>query len=221
MAVGGGTNTTPSRNRGGRAFKPGPRWAFGGAAVLALVVAGALVLVLSGGSSNPNTRYGPLPTWLPKSVATAHAPTMEVATPAKPILSEEQGYTVHAELPTGSAEVTANGPLFPAYVTKYAQSGSWPNGKLVPSTFYVTFANVKGTIPIAVKDFDVLNGNGERSLAKSVTVKGGGKLPSALHKGQTVTLLVKANALEGQGTVRWAPQAPKILVAWLWQLELD
>lgn len=221
MAVGSDTNVTPSRNRGGRAFKPGPRWAFGGAAVVALVIAGVLVLVLKGSSSNPNDKYGPLPTWLPKSVATAHAPTMESATPAKPILSEEEGYTVHASLPTGSADVTANGPLFPNYVTKYAENGQWPNGKLVPSTFYVTFAEVKGTIPIVKRDFDVLNGNGQRSLASSVVVKGGGKLPSALHKGQTVTLVVKAGALEGQGTVRWAPQAPKILVAWLWQLELD
>lgn len=221
MTVGTGTDAAPKQNGGGRAFKPGPRWAFGGAAVLALIVAGVLVLLLNGSSSNPNNRYGPLPSWLPKSAATEHAPKMEVATPAKPILSEEQGYTVHAELPTGSADVTGNGPLFPNYVTKYAQDGQWPSGKYVPSTFYVTFADVKGSIPIAAKDFDVLNGNGHRSLAKSVTVKGGGKLPSAIQKGRTVTLVVKANALEGQGTVRWAPQAPKILVAWLWQLELD
>jgi hypothetical protein len=179
-------------------------------------------MLLSGGgstSTNPNNRYGPLPTWLPKEKPTV--PKLEVATPSKPILEEEQGYTVHAEMPGGTADVTAVGPEFPNYVTKYAQAGTWPASKLVPSTFFVTFAKVNGTIPIAAKDFDLLNGNGQRSLATSVTVKGGGKLPSAVHSGQTLTLVVKAPALEGEGTVRWAPQAPKILAGWVFQLELD
>jgi hypothetical protein len=128
---------------------------------------------------------------------------------------------VHAELPGGSADVTAVGPEFPDYVSQYAQAGKWPAGKLVPSTFFVTFTKVSGSIPIAAKDFDLLNGNGQRSLAQSVTVKGGGRLPAAITSRQTVTLLVKADALEGQGTIRWAPQAPKILAGWVFQLELD
>jgi hypothetical protein len=220
MAVGGGTtDATPARAGGGRAFKPGPRWAFGGAVVLALAVAAALVLILSPSHTNPNNTYGPLPAWLPKVKPTT--PSLEVATPAKPILQEEQGYTVHAVLPGGSADVTAVGPEFPDYVTQYAQAGKWPAAKLVPSTFFVTFTKVTGSIPLAARDFDLLNGNGQRSLARSVTVKGGGRLPTAIKNGQTVTLVVKAGALEGQGTIRWAPQAPKILAGWVFQLELD
>jgi hypothetical protein len=177
------------------------------------------VLILSPSHSNANNTYGALPAWLPKIKVTA--PKLEVATPSKPILQEEQGYTVHAQLPGGSADVTAVGPSFPDYVTNYAQRGQWPANKLVPSTFYVTFTKVDGTIPIATNDFDLLNGNGQRSIPKSVTVKGGGPLPSSIKSGQTVTLVVRAGALEGQGTIRWAPQAPKILAGWIFQLELD
>jgi hypothetical protein len=215
----------PSENRGSRAFRPGSRWAFVAAAIAALVVAGALVMVLkSGGAASrypaQDLSYGSLPKWLPKNSVKPTAPEMEVASAAKPILGEEQGFTVRAQLPSGSADVTAVGPQVPTYVANYAQSGLWPSNKLVPSTFYVTFADVKGSIPIAARAFDVLTDGGQVVTA-SVSVSGGGKVPAVVRTGQHIELLVKTETLEGQGGFRWAPEGPKILVGWVYQLELD
>jgi hypothetical protein len=214
-----------SESRGSRAFRPGSRWAFAAAAIAALAAAGALVMVLkpAGASSRypaQDLTYGSLPKWLPKQAIDPGKPVVEVATAAKPILGEEQGFTVRARLPSGSADVTAVGPQIPSYVANYAQSGLWPSNKLVPSTFYVTFADVTGSIPIAARAFDVLTDGGQVVTA-SVSVRGGGKVPALLRAGQHIELLVKTKTLEGQGGFRWAPDGPKILVGWIYQLELD
>jgi hypothetical protein len=195
------------------------------AAILALVAAGALVMALKPGAATPHypaqdLTYGSLPKWLPKQAVEPVAPKLEVATAASPILGEEQGFTVHAELPTGSADVTAVGPQVPSYVANYAQSGLWPSSKLVPSTFYVTFADVSGSIPIAARAFNVLT-DGEQLVPASISVKGGGKVPAVVRAGQHIELLVKTKTLEGQGGFRWAPEGSKILVGWIYQLELD
>ena len=70
--MGSGTvPATPSDDRGGRAFKPGPRWAFLAATLVALAVAGVLVLVLApSGTTNVKT-YGHLPTGVPRITITA------------------------------------------------------------------------------------------------------------------------------------------------------
>jgi hypothetical protein len=225
--MGSGTfSATPSGHGGRRAFQPGARAAVVGALVAALVLAGALVLILgSGGRSRypaQDLKYGSLPSWLPNADRTPAAtkPQYEVATVAKPVLEEEQGYTVHAELPTGSVDITAVGPQFPAYVTRYAQENLWPDGKLLPSTFYVTFADVNGTIPIAAGDFSVLTDTGQIMRAR-LHARSGGAVPASVHSGQTVTIAVQSRAVEGQGSIRWAPRGPKVLVGWLYQLELD
>ncbi len=225
--MGSGTfPATPSERDGRRAFRPGARAAFAAAVVTAVALAGALVLILgSGGKSGypaQDLKYGSLPSWLPKSARTpvSTKPQFEVATLAKPVLEEEQGYTVHAELPTGSVDITAVGPEFPAYVTRYAQENLWPDGKLVPSTFYVTFADVKGTIPIAPRDFSVLTDTGDILRAR-LHARGAGTVPASVHSGQTLTIEVRSRAVEGQGSIRWAPRGPKVLVGWLYQLELD
>ena len=214
-----------SDDRGSRAFRPGSRWALMAAAAATLVVAAALVIVFTSAGAKSrypaqDLTYGSLPKWLPKTKAASAAPMLEVASAAKPILGEEQGYTVRAQLPTGSADVTAVGPIVPTYVTNYAQSDLWPSSKLVPSTFYVTFADVTGSIPIAARAFDVLTDGGQVEVA-TVTVHGGGKVPAVVRAGQTVTLNVTTKTQEGQGAVRWAPEGPKILVGWIYQLELD
>jgi hypothetical protein len=215
----------PSENRGSRAFRPGSHWAFVAAAIAALIAAAALVMALKPGGATPHypaqdLTYGSLPKWLPKKAITPAAPKLEVATAAKPILGEEQGFTVHAQVPTGSADVTAVGPQVPSYVANYAQSGLWPSSKLVPSTFYVTFADVTGSIPIAARAFNVLTDGGQLVPA-TISVKGGGKVPAVVRAGQTLKLLVKSETVEGQGGFRWAPEGPKILVGWIYQLELD
>jgi hypothetical protein len=221
--TGGTVPATPSEHRGHRAFRPGARWVFLTAAAVALVAAAVIVLALkpSGGSTivaGHRVTPGKLPAWLPKITNTA--PKLELATPAKPMLEEEQGYTVHAELPQGSADVTAVGPQFPAYVSNYAQSNRWPAGKLVPSTFFVTFAAVRGAVPISAADFSVLTDTGQIVRAK-LKMKGGKPVPSSIHTGRQVTIEVVTRTIEGQGSIRWAPQSPHVLVGWLYQLELD
>ena len=54
-----------------------------------------------------------------------------------------------------------------------------------------------------------------------MTLVGGGRLPSALHAGQHVNLDVRGPVAEGSGSIRWAPLGPKVLVGWIYQVELD
>jgi hypothetical protein len=209
----------------GRAFRPGPRWAFGAALVVAIIAAVIVVLVSSGGShpaSTPGaaraTAYGKLPSWLPKY--TASATKLEVATAAKPILGEEQGFTVHAVLPGGAADITAVGPSIPAYVSRYVQDGVWQSSHAAPGTFIVSVTNVKGTVPLSAGAFSILTNSGQIIHTK-VSVKGGGALPATIHAGQNINLKVTGGVYEGSGSIRWAPAGPKVLVGWIYQLELD
>jgi hypothetical protein len=219
-------NATSAGNGGGRAFRPGRRWLFALAAVVVVVVAGGLVLVLSPGRQTKypaqDLSYGSLPSWLPKSARepAADKPQMEVATAAKPILSEEQGYTVHAELPGGTADVTAVGPSVPGYVTRYAESGVWPAGKQVPSTFSVTFADVKGTIPVSAGAFQVEDAQ-YHHFGASLSMTNKSSVPAVVRTGQTVTVVVHTETTEGQGAIAWNPVGNKTLIAWIYQLELD
>ncbi len=187
----------------------------------AVLIAAAVVVVLltTGGSKNVDNSFGQLPPWLPKTSAAAK-PQYEVATVAKPILSEEQGYTVHAELAGGSVNITAEGPGIPGYVTRYADNGLWPSGKQVPSVFYVTLKAVKGTIPLSPGSFSVQDA-AYQHVPASFTLKGGGKAPAAVHTGQSVTLAVHSKTLEGQGAIAWSPAGKDALIAWIYQLELD
>ncbi len=213
-------DATPSGGRGGRAFKPGRGWAFGAALAVVLIAAAVVVVLLTtGGSKNVDNSFGQLPPWLPKAAASAK-PQYEVATAAKPVLSEEQGYTVHAELPSGTANITAEGPGIPGYVTRYADNGLWPAGKQVPSVFYVKLAAVKGTIPLSPDSFSVQDA-AYQHVAASFTLKGGGKAPAVVHTGQSVTLAVHTRTLEGQGAIAWSPTGKDAMIAWIYQLELD
>jgi hypothetical protein len=110
--------------------------------------------------------------------------------------------------------------LVPSYVAQYAQSGTWPAGKLAPATFYVTFTDVKGTIPVSARAFAVATDGGQ-TLSGKLRVKGGGAVPAAIHAGRTITLELSSRALEGQGAITWTPTGSKALVAWIYQLELD
>jgi hypothetical protein len=216
-----GINAMPSDDRGGRATKPGRRWAFLAAAVAAVAASVVVVLLITGGggSSASNATFGQLPKWLP-TITTPTKPQYEQASASHPILSEEQGYTVHAAMPSGSADITAVGPGFPGYVTNYASRGLWPAGKQVPSTFYVTVADVRGTIPISASAFSVENQAYQR-VGATVNLKSGGAAPASVRAGQTVTLAVHTKTLEGQGAIAWSPLGRTALIAWIYQVELD
>jgi hypothetical protein len=223
MSSGSLSAATPETG-GGRAFRPGPRKAFGAAALAAAAIAAILLVALgSSGGNAPTaqraaTKYGRLPAWLPR--ISNSTPKLEVARPSAPVLSEEQGYTVHAVLPGGSTDITAVGPQVPGYVADDVQSGTWPDDKPVPGTFIVTLADVSGDVPLSAGAFSILTDSG-RIVHPRVTVRGGGRLPSMLHAGQHLNLEVTGGVTEGSGSIRWAPLGPKVLVGWIYQLELD
>jgi hypothetical protein len=208
---------------GGWALRPGPRSTVAAAAVAAIAVAALLLLTLTSGGAHRATRpakvsaYGHLPGWLPKITNNVK---VEVAKPGSPILSEEQGYTVRAELARGGTEVTAAGPQIPAYVSNDVQRDAWPDSKPVPGTFIVTLADVRGTVPLSPTAFSILTDDGT-IVHPEVAVRGGGALPAALHSGQRINLDVTGNVTEGSGSIRWAPLGKRVLVGWIYQLELD
>ncbi len=224
----GTLNATPSGGRGGRAFKPGRRWALVTAAVMALVVAGVLVWALvPGGSGSHSAQYGSLPSWLPKNVRDRtvqnEAPPVPVATLAHPQLETEQGYTMRVQLPGGTADVTAVGPGIPDYVQQRAAAGRWAVTKPTPSTFYITIKALKGSIPVSAKDFQVLSVTSSALFtALKFSVKGGGPVPTSVKAGQTASIVAQTMATDGQGAITWAPVAGhKAVAGWIWQMEID
>ena len=221
MSSGSLTAATPETG-GGRAFRPGPRMAIAVAAVAAVVAAAVLIIALSSGAKQAGrvhvTRYGHLPSWLPNiSNSTSK---LEVARPASPVLREQQGYTVHAVLPHGAANVTAVGPQVPSAVASAAQTGKWPDGKPVPGKFVVTVIDSTGTVRVSAGAFTILTDAGQIVHPK-VAVQGGARLPLTLHPGQHINLAVQGGVAEGSGSIRWAPLGQKVLVGWIYQVELD
>ncbi len=219
---GGTLSAATSSTGGGRAFRPGPRTALGLAVALLAVLALLVVVVGFGGgqkaADGPVTSYGHLPKWLPR-LNTA-APKLEVATATRPMLSEAQGYTVQAMLPGGATDITAVGPQIPNWVASYVQSGVWPAAKPVPGTFMVTLAAVRGSVPISLSAFTVLT-NAGKIVHPKVTVVGGGAVPAVVHSGEHLNLKLTAPVLEGAGSIRWSPSGRRVLVAWIYELELD
>ena len=219
----GSLSTAGHESGGGRAFRPGPQSTFAAAAIAVVAVATVLVVTLTSGGArraSPPAKvsaYGHLPGWLPKITNTVK---VEVAKPASPILSEEQGYTVHAELPGGGTEITAAGPQIPAYVSNDVQRDAWPDSKPVLGTFIVTLADVRGTVPLSPAAFSFLTDAGT-IVHPEVAVRGGGALPATLHSGQRINLDVTVNVTEGSGSIRWAPLGKRVQVGWIYQLELD
>ena len=222
--MGSGTFRAAARQTGGgRAFGPGPRTAYTAAVVAALALALALVLILAPGGGHPArsqrvSAYGHLPSWLPK--ISNGSGRLEVATPGSPVLQEEQGFTVHAEFGGAGTDVTAVGPQVPGWVADAVQSGKWSDAKPVPGTFVVTVAAVRGSVPLTAGAFSILTDSGQIVHPK-VTVRGGGALPASLHTGQHINLDVTGGVVEGSGSIRWAPLGEKVLVAWIYQLEMD
>jgi hypothetical protein len=221
----GGEDIAPLAQFGGRAFGPGPRRRFLIGALVAVVVAAAAVVtvVATGGSSQPRNaaaslRYGQIPDWIPRQ----RAPSDRIvsATGAHPVLAANEGDTVLARVPTGSAYVTGVGPSVPQWVQNYAHNNQWTAGSLAPSTFMFTIAEPRGTVPLRAADFSILTSVGQ-IVHPAVTVQGGGALPATAPAGKTLNLVVRAKLPEGEGALRWAPGGVRVLVGWMYELELD
>jgi hypothetical protein len=155
-------------------------------------------------------------------IAEPVAATTPTAAPKHPQLRAMQGYPVDATLTSGaSVKYSVVGPTVPGWVSQEAGTGAWKAGETAPSTFALTFKNVKGgAIPLSAADFSVITYQG-RVLHPRVNTAAGGPLPRSLGPGQSMTLKLKTALPEGDGEVRWAPAGKRILVSYVWTLEFD
>jgi hypothetical protein len=211
---------------GGRVFGPGPRRRVLAGATTAVVVAAAvvaIVLTTTGGGSHPanaaaSVKYGKIPSWIPKQ--TQPSDRIVPASAAHPVLAAVEGDTVDAHLSAGSAYVTGVGPSVPNWVQSDAQAGHWTASSVAPSTFTFTVAAPKGVIPLKASDFSILTAAGQ-IVHPALTLSGGGALPATVQAGKSLNLTLKTSLPEGEGALRWAPDGNRVLVAWIYELELD
>ena len=170
-------------------------------------IAAAVIVSLPTGSSN---KYGGLPSWLPK----ASVPVGRVvdASAAHPWLAI-QGDTVRVELPHGSVMVTTVGPRVP-------EIGEVPVPPTSLCTFAVTFTSATGVVPINPRAFTIKDEFGNYHYP-TVTLEGGGAVPSDIPAGKAVTLSVSDVLPTGEGQLRWAPEGPEPIVSWDFDVEID
>ena len=170
-----------------RSVEPGARtrsryrgWSVTGV-LAAIVIASSAFLALSGGGSTATAKYGRTPGWLP----TPSLPVGRVvqASTARPWLAIE-GDTVQVHLAAGQVMATVVGPQVP-------EEGAFSEPATSPCTFTVTFTAASGSVPLNPEAFSLLDEGGHLHRL-SVSVQGGGAVPSAVAPGRTVTLLMSA-----------------------------
>ncbi|MGD0455425.1 MAG: hypothetical protein ABSB69_17710 [Solirubrobacteraceae bacterium] len=217
------TAAAASRGRG-RAFGSGPRRAVLAGAIVLAVVLGFVALTSGHGSAtasshttassrataSPHARYGGLPSWLPK--ATVPVGRIVHASPAHSVLGIE-GDTVAVTLSSGDVYATAVGPSVP-------ESGKFPVPRTSPCTFVVTFSKSSGAIPINPADFTITDELGRVHHPKVTALAGGAPL-SRTTPGKTVSLSVYAVLPTGSGSLSWAPEGPRPIVSWDFDVEID
>jgi hypothetical protein len=172
-----------------------------------VLIAAAVAVSLPKGAPS---RYGGLPSWLPK----AKAPVARVvdASAAHPWLAVE-GDTVRVEVAAGKVMVTAVGPRVP-------EIGKVPVPSTSLCTFAVTFTSASGVVPITPRAFTIRDEFGNYHYPK-VTVQGGGAVPSRIAPGKTLTLAMSDVLPTGEGQLRWAPEGHDPIVSWDFDVEID
>jgi hypothetical protein len=180
--------------------------------VAALAVAGAAALSIgmvasdSGGSAN----NGGLPSWLPK--ASVPVGRIVTASAAHPWLAIE-GDSVLAKLAHGSSLVTVVGPAV-------TPSNAVPPPPTTRCSFTVTLARSTGVVPISAAAFTITDQYGQVHQPV-MSVPGGGRPPSVVRPGRTVTLTLRTVLPTGSGTVRWTPSGTRPTVGWDFNVEID
>ena len=195
-----------------RALRSGPRRVALAGILAGAVVLGAVALLAAhgGAKASPSTRYGGLPSWLPK--ATAPVGRIVQASPTHPVLGIE-GDTVAIRLARGSSYATAVGPSVP-------ESGKFPVPRTSPCTFIVTFARTSGVVPISPAGFTITDEQG-RLHHPRVTALHGGAPPSQITPGKLVSLEIYAVLPTGSGSLSWAPAGRRPTVSWDFDVEID
>jgi hypothetical protein len=155
-------------------------------------------------------RYGAIPSWLPKASISAHR--MLQASAAHRVLAI-QGDTVSVDLQRGRVLATAVGPTV-------THPGRVPIPTTSPCTFTVTFSAATGAIALGTKAFTLVDELG-RVHHPRVTALAGGAPPRWLLPGRTVLLTVRGVLPTGNGSLEWAPDGARPLVAWDFNVEVD
>jgi len=156
------------------------------------------------------TRYGGLPSWLPKPKVPVNR--ILTASEAHPALSI-QGDSVSVELPRGRVLATAVGPETP-------HQGRFPVPATSPCTFIVTFTAAAGAVPLSPRAFTLVDEFG-RVRHPRVTTIGGGPPPRQAQPGRSVSLRIYDVLPTGDGGLRWAPEGARPIVAWDFVVEID
>jgi hypothetical protein len=184
------------------------------------VLASVLLLDSHGGSttSASTAKYGGLPAWLPKPKVAVRR--IVQASAAHPWLSAIEGDTVLVHLARGNVLATVVGPSVPAYVSERAQDDDDGDSDTAPCTFTVTFRSASGVVPLNASAFTILDERGQIHRLR-VRAAGGGSHPTRVTPGRPVPLTMHATLPEGESALRWAPDGPRVIVGWVFGLELD
>lgn len=176
------------------------------------VVAGAasvLVALSSCSTGHPATKYGGLPSWLPKSTLPVHR--IVQASSSQPKLAVE-GDTVSVALTSGRVMATVVGPEVPT-------TGRYPVPATTPCMFTMTLTQATGAIRIDPADFTILDQQG--GIHHPNLSIDGAVAPSTVLPGQAVTLQIDEVLPTGNGQLRWAPGGAGPIVSWDFAVEID
>ncbi len=156
-------------------------------------------------------RYGSIPAYL-RNRQTAPADQILSATAAHPAIAI-QGNAVVLHLAHGSALATAVGPDVPDRIQGSADLHT-------PATWELTFADVRGTVPISPSRFTITDEQGMLRLPH-VSVVGGAPLPKVVPAGRPFTLRLTTVVSIGDGKLRYAPAGGPWLAEWDFDVETD
>lgn len=162
-------------------------------------------------NSDSGVKYGSIPTNLRNKQA---RPANQVlsASAAHPAMAI-QGSGVVLHLDQGSALATVVGPDIPDRIQGSADLHT-------PATWDLTFADVRGAVPISPKLFTITDEQGMLLLPR-VRVVGGGPLPRTVPAGRPFTLQLSTVVSIGDGKLRYAPSGGAWLAEWDFDVETD
>jgi hypothetical protein len=180
----------------------------------------ALVVLLAGGarhggaSAHPrpaaSVKYGGLPAWLPHpNVKTGRVLNASLAHPALSV----QGEAISVSLSGGHLLATAVGPEVP-------EEGRFPVPEVTPTSFIVTFASARGTIPLRASDFQLVDEQG-KVHRPSMTALDGGVPPSTVRPGKPVSVKLHDILPTGDGGLSWIPDGRRPIATWDFTVEID
>ena len=151
------------------------------------------------------------PSFLPKRTLNARRDAVLVGTVARPALTS-QGDAVKVVTARWSVLARVDGPEVPG-------EGLAFQAPVTTCTWTVTLSGATGAVPVSVSDFDSIDVRGD--VYHPHLVPGQPLPPSVLEPGQTVIFELRAGEPVGEGLMRWAPIAGRVVAKWDFVVEND